>query len=229
MIIAGLQPSVVAALPDIFGRWEGQGLAYPYTDSKGLVTVGTGNLIDPLSIALGVPGWVMPDGSKATADQISQDWARVKAAYPGVQSTKCAPLSSIRLSPEGRSNLILRTVAAMWGTTMHVFAGAGAFPADAQLALLSIDWAWGPGFCDVWNRLGGDFLGYGDAFKIQLQTPDFALAAGIMLDASKNEEKRNPGLAPRDQGTAMMLQNAQAVLEARADRSHLWYPSAFAT
>jgi hypothetical protein len=222
-VITGLQQSVIDRLPSVFGQWEGPGLPYPYTDSKGLVTIGTGNLIDPLSSALALP-FYMPDGSAASPAQIAADWQRVKSAFPAVQSTACARLTSIRLHADGLAHLLLNTVASMWHVTCSLFAAAPTWPADAQLAILSIDWAWGPYFPVVWNRIGGAPLGYGDAFKLQCGTPDFDLAAGVMLDASKHEETINAGIVPRDRGTVVMFRNAQAVIEDASDRSKLWYP-----
>src|SRR5271168_4120339 len=44
--IPGLRRAAAAAMPLFQGKFEGSALTYPYTDVKGLVTVGTGNLID---------------------------------------------------------------------------------------------------------------------------------------------------------------------------------------
>jgi hypothetical protein len=226
-VITGLQQSVIDRLPSVFGQWEGPGLPYPYTDSKGLVTIGTGNLIDPLSSALALP-FYMPDGSAASPAQIAADWQRVKSAFPAVQSTACARLTSIRLHADGLDALVMRTIASMWHVICAEMVSAPTWPADAQLGVLSISWAWGSGFPVVWNRIGGAPVGYGDAFKLQVETPDFDLAAAVMLDASRHEETINGGLIPRDRGTVIMMHNAQAVVTARGDYSQLWYPTACA-
>lgn len=227
-MIQGLQPAVEGSLAAVFGKWEGPGLTYPYTDSKGLVTTGTGNLIDPVDRSLVLP-WVHPDsGAPASHDEIVADWQRVKAAFPAVQSTACARLTTLRLTAAGLEQLLLRTIAVDWHVLCAEFSGLPTWPADAQLALLSIAWAWGAGFPVVWNRIGGSPMGYGDAFKLQCETPDFELASGVMLDASKHEESINPGLVPRDRGEVVMLRNAQAVASASADVARLWYPAEYA-
>ena len=223
---AGLQPSVVDGLPGVFAVWEGRGLTYLYTDSKGFVTIGTGNLVDPVSMATGLP-FYNPSGSVTSQQDIAFAWREVKDAWPGVQSTRCAALTSIRLRADGLTALIMRTIAQDWAGLLAQFPGCDQWPADAQLGVLSSSWAWGSYFCNVWNKIGGTPMGFGDQFKMQVATPDFALAAGVMLDVSVHEERINPGIVPRDRAEVVMFQNAQAVIEAGADRSKLWYPAAF--
>ena len=222
-VVPGLRSAVSSALPGVFAQWEGKGLPYPYTDSKGLVTCGTGNLIDPVSVALALP-WQI-NGVPASSLDVTNDWLKVKQAFPGVQSTACAKLTRIRLSPAGLEGLLLRTVASMWHVLCAEFPGAPDWPADAQLALLSIAWAWGAGFPVVWNKIGGSPLPFGDAFKLQCATPDFELASAVMKDASAHEERINPGIVPRDAGEVVMFANAQAVLSTGGDPERLWYPA----
>lgn len=232
-MIPGLQPSVETALPGIFAKWEGNGLPYPYTDRKGLVTVGTGNLIDPVAMSLVLP-WERPDGSPATRAEVANEWLKVKQAFPGVQSTACARLTSLRLPKSALDALNLRTIAAMWARTCAIFPGAQSWPADAQLGVLSIDWAWGAGFPSVWDAIGSEaedpgYYGYGSKFRELLtDPPNFVEAAAVMRDASGAEEKRNPGIVPRDVGEVVMFHNAQAVMLAGADHGRLWYPAEFA-
>ena len=56
-----------------------------YLDVKGLVTVGVGNLMDPVSVAQTLPfrfknkPGISAPGSPATPDQIAQEWQRSRA------------------------------------------------------------------------------------------------------------------------------------------------------
>ena len=222
MPVPGLKAQVAAAIPAVFGMWEGSGLRFMYTDSKGLVTTGTGNLIDPVGVACAIPDWVRADGSPATQGDIVMAWGAVKGAWPKVQSTRCAGLTTLRLTPAGVTRLLMRTVAIDWAFLRRPFPRCNTWPADAQLCILSLAWAWGPGFTRVWGDRGQSF--------IELCSPpeQFSFAAQVMLDASAHEESRNPGLIPRDRGQSLMLQNANAVNAAGADPEKLWYPGTYA-
>lgn len=224
-MIPGLQQSVIDAIPEIFGRWEGAGLSYMYADSKGYVTTGTGNLIDPIHVALALP-WKHPDGTAADAAYITTEWTNVKNAYPHVQSTACAKLTTIRLDANGLADLINKTVALDWAYLCGIMPALPALPADAQLMVISSAWAWGPGFCRVWDTI---IPGHGNAFKAAMSTPnpDFVTATKMMQEASAREERRNPGIVPRDRGEAVMLANAAAVIAAGDDPTKLWYPAVY--
>jgi hypothetical protein len=238
MDVPGLKRAVVEQLPAIFGRWEGPGLPFMYPDVKGIVTTGTGNALFSVEAAQALP-WENPDGTRASPATIAAAYQTVKAAWPGVQSVASARLTNIRLPPSALADLVRRTIAQMWGALCLQFRGCQDWPADAQLALLSVSWAWGAYFLRVWDGIppnpaavAGAFVpspgyGYGSKFRELLGAPpEFGLAAGIVGDASAGEEKRNPGIVPRDHGTVLMLQNAAAVLAAGSDPEVLHYPSA---
>jgi hypothetical protein len=238
--IAGLKQAVIDRLPDIFATWEGRGLPFMYSDVKGIVTCGTGNALFTASAAEALL-WRRPDGSPATAAEVAAAYAAVKAAFPGVQSARCQALTTIRLDVSALAALVMRTIAQDWAVLLEQFPGSDAWPADAQLMLLSAAWAWGPGFCMVWDRIPaaaptepGEFapvpgFGYGDKFRSLLSPPpEFVPAAQVMRDASVHEEKINPGIVPRDLAEVVMLQNAAAVQAAGADYEQLWYPKVYA-
>lgn len=211
--IPGLYPSVVAAIPTVFAKWEGQALPYMYTDSKGYVTTGTGNLIDPVGTALALP-WTNPDGSPTSQADIEAAFNAVKGAYPGVQSTGSQSLTSIRLSPQALDDLMLKTISANQTILLERYSNFATIPADAQLGIHSISWAWGSGFDSVW----GD---NGVAFKNAIANRDFTSAGQIMSAASQHEESINPGIVPRDQGNLVMFANAA---KNKLEPSKLYYP-----
>jgi hypothetical protein len=216
-----LQPSVVDAIPSVFAKWEGDGLPYMYTDSKGIVTCGTGNALFTAAAAEALC-WYTPSGFICAKAEVDAAFATVKSAWPKVQSTACARLTNIRLNHAGIVALVMRTVQTDWTYLLTQFPGCEDFPADAQLALLSSAWAWGPGFARVWGDLGTKFK------SLLSPPPQYVFAAQVMLDASVHEEKINPGIIPRDEGEVVMLQNAGAVAAAGADYSTLCYPKEYA-
>lgn len=229
--IAGLQSAVVAALPSIFGKWEGRSVPWMYLDEKGYVTCATGNLIDPVANAL-LLGWTRPDGSLANVTDITTAWNAVDAlrsapkgqkqpsgpATRGGYATEFQKASSLRLPQVAMDRLVLSTIARNNAYFISKYPGFANFPADAQLAFHSLGWAWGPGFAGVWGALG-------QAFNAAVTKGDFATAAAIVKQASAHEESINPGILPRDVGTEAMFQNAASVLAAGKDVAQLFYPA----
>ncbi len=200
--VPGLQRSVVDQLPALFGKWEGAALPYMYTDSKGFVTTGTGNLIDPVDHALALT-WRRPDGGVASPDEVRAAWQTVKDAWPGVQSIHSKTLTDLRLDQNALDGLMGQTIKSFVGYLVKRYPQFSNWPADAQMAILSISWAWGPGFSTRWGSLGKDF----DA-AVNAAPPKFSDAGAIMRKASAHEESINPGIVPRDIATQAMLVKA---------------------
>lgn len=202
--VPGLSRSVLDALPGLFGKWEGAALPYMYTDSKGFVTTGTGNLIDPVARALALT-WKRPDGSVASSDEVSAAWQTVKDAWPGVQSIHSKTLTDLRLDQAALDGLMGGTIKSFVAYLLKKYPQFSNWPPDAQMAILSISWAWGPGFSSRWGSLGSDF----DA-AVNASPPKFTDAGSIMRKASAHEESINPGIVPRDIATQAMLVKADA-------------------
>jgi hypothetical protein len=154
-----MTPETRAAFCAFTDRFEGD-CPYLYTDIVGLVTCARGNLVDagyrrhaasdpqgPSSPAAAMAlGWEQPLGSLATAEQIRTAWLAVKAAWPAVQSTACARLTTIRLPPAAVDALTFEVLDVMWAATVRRFPQAETWPACAQLGILSMDWAMGDAF-----------------------------------------------------------------------------------
>ena len=72
-------PAVQSGFPAFSAKFEGR-VSYMYLDVKGLVTVGVGNLVDPVSVAQALPfrfknkPGIGAPGSPATPDQIAAEW-----------------------------------------------------------------------------------------------------------------------------------------------------------
>jgi hypothetical protein len=219
--IPGLKQTVVNAFPIFSGKFEGQALPYMYTDVKGLVTTGTGNLIDPIDRALALP-WRKPDGSLASQDEIRAAWQTVKNAWPGTQSVASASLTNIRLDEDGLNTLLYGTLKNNHATLSSIYPNYTSWPADSQLALHSLAWAWGPGFATVWNNLGKGPLG--TAFKTAAAQMNFAALPDIISQASAHEETINAGIVPRNVATKALFSNAADVVAKKADFDSLYWP-----
>src|SRR5271154_2357213 len=106
-------PAVQSNFPAFSAKFEGR-VPYMYVDVKQLVTVGVGNLIDPVAVAQALPfrfknrpGIAAP-GSPATPDQIGQEWQTIKndlsLATKGYKA--CEPITQLELSDDAIDALI---------------------------------------------------------------------------------------------------------------------------
>lgn len=215
--IPGLAQPVVNAFPSFSTKYEGY-TPFMYTDSKGYVTTGIGNLIDPVSMALSLP-WKHANGAPASQQEIVDAWNTVKNAYPGTQSVASQSLTDLRLDQQGIAQLVHGKMASNQQTLQGRYPNIAKMPADAQLALHSISWAWGPAFSSVWGSLGQQF----DAL-LNAKKPDFATASQIASQASQHEESINPGIVPRDEANTTLFENAAKVLAGKGSLSTLYFP-----
>ena len=180
-----MQAAVRNAWCDFNRVFEGW-VSWMYLDVKGLVTTGMGNLIDPMSAALTLP-WVDGGGTPADQDAMAAEWQAVKnnvaLAQQGAQIAK--EVTSLRLGDADIEALVLDKLDHNESIlkAYSAFANFDTWPADAQLGLLSMAWAMGPGF-------GPSFPHFAQA----VSAGDFATAAGdCQMNASGN-----PGLVPRN-------------------------------
>ena len=141
-------PSVFAAFPGFITRFEGR-LTFMYLDTKGYVTTGVGNLIDPMAPALSLPWLHKSDGLPATRAEIVDDWNRVKAA----QSMKMlgggifARLTKLYLADASIDSLVPARSSLNEATLHPELWRLGHLPGRlAQLAILDMAWNMGPAF-----------------------------------------------------------------------------------
>jgi peptidoglycan hydrolase-like protein with peptidoglycan-binding domain len=179
----------------------------PYTDAKGLVTTGMGNLIDsgsgsptPTAKARSLP-W--------NPNNIDADWAALKAAWPAVQSVASMKLTSSRLSPEAVTNLITSTMKAEEPEILRILPRFMSAPADAQMGVWSMVWAMGTGNL-------AKFRGFIDAFNAE----DYAGAAA-------QSHMQGVGIDMRNLANKLLLLNAQAVKSIGANPDVLYYVDGF--
>lgn len=115
-----------------------------YLDVKGLVTIGDGNLIDPLSLAHGLV-FARPDGTVATASEISAEWLRVKnrrdmAAGGGGAFQR---ITSLRATAASLAALVNAKVDRFEADLVLLFPCWDTWPDDAMIATMSMVWAMG--------------------------------------------------------------------------------------
>lgn len=204
-----MRASVRAAFYSVNAPWEGV-VEHMYADVKGLVTVGVGNLIDPITSAVGLP-WVHKDtDAPAMLDDVRADWERVKGdpSLARLGHRAAAKVTKLRLTGAGIHELVDRKLAHDVAILRGRFPGWDKMPADAQLAVACLAWAVGPHF--RWPMLQAA-LGRGDYSMAALETTI--------------SEKGNPGVRPRNEGMRRMYRNAAWVVACDMDRDVLHYPS----
>ena len=197
---------------------------YMYLDVKGLVTVGVGNLIDPVSAATGLPfrykskPGIKNAGQLASKADIEAEWKLIKGKRDLAQRgyRACEPLTKLELNDAAINTLIndrLLQNERFLKRQMR-FKDFDQWPADAQLGLLSMAWAMGPGFSANWLR-----------FSAACEKMNFDAAA----ENCHISEAGNAGVAPRNRADKHLFKNAAAVLAGEADgvylRQTLYYPT----
>jgi peptidoglycan hydrolase-like protein with peptidoglycan-binding domain len=235
--IAGIKQVVVDSFPAYTIPFEGN-TDWPYTDIKGLVSTGDGNLIDPLPLALELP-WTLLDGkTPASPAQVTADFNTLKANYAAKKAAGLPPpsayeqrgLTQIRLPQVAIGDLMAKKLRGNHSVLQSQYPSIASWPADAQMAMHSLSWAWGPSFASVWNKI---IPGSGDAFKqaVNASPPNFAQAGEIAKGPGDYEVTKNgnSGLAPRNDAQDKLFQNAHAVVTGNADPNSLFYPNDFWT
>jgi peptidoglycan hydrolase-like protein with peptidoglycan-binding domain len=204
-IAPGLQ-ATRASVVQSFVPWSTPFEGYlngPYTDAKGLITTGMGNLIDtqppsptPTAKARSLP-W--------SPNNIDADWAILRKNWPAVQSTASMRLTTSRLSPQAVTNLIEETMRSEESAILRLLPNFRSAPADAQLAVWSMVWAMGTGNL-------GKFKTFLDAFN-----------RGDYVTAAAQSHMQGVGIDMRNLANKLLLLNAAAVSTLGADPSTLYY------
>lgn len=201
----------------IMAEWEGV-VPWMYLDILSLVTVGIGNLIDPIDLAMDLP-FVRPDGSAATKAEIRAAWLAVKRA-PHLAKQGHVPAqryTTIRLTPQGVHDVVLRRFDVNHAILKQRFPDIESWPADAILATHSVSWACGANF--HFPRLAS-----------ALRARDFD-AAAIHCHINEDGADRVPGTAddnrglkPRNAGNKRMYRNAAKVQAWKLSPDDLYFP-----
>jgi GH24 family phage-related lysozyme (muramidase) len=207
-------PSVRAAFRKFNEPLEGV-VPWMYLDIKGLVTVGVGNLIDPVELAVKLPFRFRTEPHvAATSEQIAQEWHRIKnnPALAKAGYRACEPLTRLGLDETAVDTLFASTLTVNEAILKKTpsFEGFDSWPADAQLGLLSMAWALGPGGLARFTH-----------FSAACRQLDFG---GAAANCTINE-RGNPGVAPRNRADRTLFQNAAEVRRSGRDPAQLHYPA----
>ena len=185
-----MRQAVADVFPAFSKSFEGY-IDFPYLDVKGLVTVGVGNLIDPIQYAMDLP-WLIDGDPTNPADDASiiAAWNAVKARTDLTQhgGMSYAHVTNLRLTDAAIDELVRSKCASNEAALAQRIGNWALLPASAQLAVLSLAWACGPWF---------DFPKFMSAIKICDYT---TCARECQMNATGN-----PGLVPRNRANAKLF------------------------
>jgi GH24 family phage-related lysozyme (muramidase) len=215
-----MHASAEAAWYEFIKKHEGE-VAFMYLDTKGLVTVGIGNLIDPMSLAVGLPFQFKADnraqvaaGKAASRAEIEAEWKALKNHPKKEQFITgghrlCASETDLELSGAGRQQLFRSKSTANEQQLKGFFPDFDLWPADAQLGLMAMGWGLGAGFPAKWPK-----------FSAACKKRDF--------DAAAADCNISTWRAERNAASRRFFGNAAHVLESPAlySVSELYYPNA---
>lgn len=211
-----MRQSVLDAFFDFNVRpgFEGN-VPWMYLDVKGFVTVGVGNLIDPIGLALNLPfEFADQPGSQASQGDITDAWNMVKSRtdlqFAGGGAFK--GVTNLRLNQDAIRSLVDTKLVENERTLKNTFNDFDNFPADAQLGLLSMAWA-----------LGANFINNGKwpKFRAACLNQDWDTAA----TECHMSNAENPNIEPRNDADKILFSNAARVQELGLDPEVLNYPS----
>lgn len=214
-----MHESVLDAFYEFNVKFEGD-IPYFYQDVLGLVSIGVGILCDPIQLALGLNlPMVHPDGTSATRNDIAAEWAKIKSLGSGdhTQGNPAArgghlyakPHTRLRLTNEGLRYSLETKLVQMEGVLKKRFDAWETWPADAQMAILSLAWGCGPAF--RFPKL-----------EAALKELDFKTASTEVRMVANGVELY--GLKPRNAANKVLLQNAAIALNT-FDPKTLFYPT----
>lgn len=191
-----------------------------YVDVYGLVTVGVGNLIDKPAQAAVLPFRHEKTGALATPAEITGAWHDLKAQkekFAKLHWKYAAALNDLRLDDAAIDALVARKLEENVAFLRKTFTKWDTFPADAQLGILSMAWAVGPGFT----------LKFGNFTKAALAGDwKVALACCKIRDGLDTPSKAddNPGIVPRNAMNRLCFANADIVAKNAMDVHVLHWP-----
>jgi GH24 family phage-related lysozyme (muramidase) len=206
-----MYPAVSAAFADFTTKFEGR-VFFMYLDVLGLVTIGCGNLIDPIGAALALPFELKTSpGTVVSQADVTAEWNYVKSRtdmkLKGGGSF--GAITKLQITEDTLTKLMASKLTSFEGTLKGRFAQYDQWPADAQLGLMSMAWAMGPAFSDKWPK-----------FTDACNAADWVAAAA---DCKMNDVG-NPGLRPRNTANEILFRNAAQVVAQGLAPDTLYYP-----
>lgn len=183
-----------------------------YCDVLGLITTGVGNLVNTLPQVEALH-WLLADGSPAPLEVVRADWHKLhdNAQYYAKRAWHVyAGTMLCHLDDAGIDALVARQLAANEAILRKRFPAWDSFPADAQLAIMSMAWAVGAGFYQKFTILS--------AF---IDRQDWESC----VTSCRIREEGNPGVVPRNAKNRFCFHNAAIVRSENMPPDTLWWPS----
>lgn len=202
-----------------------------YADVLGLITTGVGNLIDPKPAAMVLP-WKTQTGDPASSAQVSHEWDNIKAHAAELAHRSLAvqaTFTSVRLDDAGIDTLVAKKLVA---NAEHLaakhFTEFADFPADAQLACMSLAWAVGADWPSKFTTLASlirkrDWAGCVKQDGAHPEDPDHRVCD--IRVGEKGHPDYNPGVIPRNHANRLCFANAAGVAVAELDPEALHWPN----
>jgi len=142
-----MHQSVINALPDFLKQYEGK-VNFMYLDVKGLVTIGIGNLIDPLNMALKYEFSPKGGSGVASSGEVTSEWQTVKARKDLINGGSPAfnSITRLQLSDRGITDMVNDSAKAIENyiktnaSARTFYADFDNWPADAQLGFMGVAW-----------------------------------------------------------------------------------------
>ena len=210
--------------------------SYMYEDILGLVTTGMGNLIEnpatqPTQANPSTQGtitdeglnagWTHANGSLASPDEIRAEFANIKRAWTagkwyglGGFNANGRSIATLWLPDTAVKRLIFSKLAAFASNLKAQFPAWDSFPADAQMALLSMSWAKGSSF-QGWPKFKA---------AVNASPPSWLNASAESYIYGPNHSIIS-AIIPRNDANARMFANADGVDKQGRDPSVLYVPA----
>lgn len=186
-----MRQSVFDIFPKFSDVLEGH-VEHMYLDILGLVTIGRGCLIDPLSLAMGLPFVHRSDNTPATRQEIEAEWHLIKdnTRLKSMHYNYAGKLCKLKLTAEGIDALMARRMRVFEDYLKKAFPEWDDWPADAQLAAMSMAWAMGAGYVKIFKNL------------VEAANKHSWLVAA---ECCKIREEGNPGIIPRNRANKILF------------------------
>lgn len=192
-----------------------------YVDVKNYVTTGYGNLIENTATGQITPqGLSLPwkrdsDGSLASRQEILDAFNTVKnSGMSQAGGGNQRHLTNIHLDRAAIVELVRQTLEGMAAKLRQYFPNFDNFPADAQLGILSMSWAMGPGFARGYPKF---------AAAANALVPDFVTMAKESLIPELGSPEDKP--EGRNAQQIKLFLNAAKVFQTNADPDTLYWPN----
>lgn len=193
-----MRAAVESYFPTFTEGFEGHVRKF-YRDVEDLVSIGDGLLAEPIGLIAGLDFVNDADGSIAAWSDVTAAWMAVKTAKidasKGGKYREFAALTRVSATDEALAHLESVKLASIEAAMRRVFPAWDTWPADAQLATLSMCWAMGAG------RIPASYPHFISACRAR----DWNTAA---VQCHMSEVDQTDSFKRRNVANAMMFRNA---------------------